>query len=331
MKLTYEEIVSVTRGTVEIEARDEAIHFFRFTKEQMEFYRGKGADWYQKAHATAGVILEFDTNSENLSLVVKLSPGSSRKYFVHSVFVNEERIGELAGEFQDGETEKICRGHFLLRKGFKRVRIVFPWSAASQLYELTLDDGASILPVRKAKKILLYGDSITQGYDAAFPENSYASQLVKMLDADGINKAIGGEVFSPALAGLKDDFTPDLITVAYGTNDWSRKSRAQFEQDSRSFFLQLRNHYPDTPILTLAPVWRSSIHEVKPFGSFHYIAEYFTRLQSEIENMAVIDCIDFIPHTPACYKDHVHPNDQGFAFYFKNLCAVLTKMLLKAT
>ena len=70
------------------------------------------------------------------------------------------------------------------------------------------------------KRILCFGDSISQGYDALYPSNQYTPQLAKLLDAEEYNKAIGGEIFRPELALARDDFEPEYITVAYGTNDW---------------------------------------------------------------------------------------------------------------
>ena len=50
------------------------------------------------------------------------------------------------------------------------------------------------------------------------------ARLADALGAEEVNKAIGGECFFPELAATKEDFQPEYITVAYGTNDWSRKS-----------------------------------------------------------------------------------------------------------
>ena len=62
--------------------------------------------------------------------------------------------------------------------------------------------------------MLMLGDSITHGYDAISPSNSYASLVADMLDANAINKGIGGEVFWPQFAAMLDNITPEIITVA---------------------------------------------------------------------------------------------------------------------
>ena len=79
-----------------------------------------------------------------------------------------------------------------------------------------LDDGATIEGLYRKYKMISFGDSITHGYDAIYPSLSYASQLAQNLDAEQLNKGIGGDIFFPALLDEKDAFEPDFITVAYG-------------------------------------------------------------------------------------------------------------------
>ena len=71
-------------------------------------------------------------------------------------------------------------------------------------------------------RLLAFGDSITQGVDVVHPSLAYAPTLARLMDADSRNKGIGGEVFFPALLEEKEDLDPDFVTVAYGSNDWSK-------------------------------------------------------------------------------------------------------------
>ena len=81
--------------------------------------------------------------------------------------------------------------------------------------------------------MIMFGDSITHGYDALNPSFSYANRLADLLNADFVNKGIGGERFFPTLAQLKDDIEPDYITVAYGTNDWAHSPKEVFDKNSK--------------------------------------------------------------------------------------------------
>ena len=320
--LTFEQIKKLVHGAAYIEEGDGGISFFRFTKEQPELYTVTCKDFYMKTSATSGISLEFDTDSNNMRLSVLVNKGSSRTYFTHSVLVDGKPFDELSGDI--GEQENVYfKKTFSLPEGVKRVRIQFPWSVASSLVSLELDNGAMAVPVLKKRKILMFGDSITQGYDASRPELAYAVRLADFLSADAINKGIAGEQFFGRLATLKEDFTPDLITVAYGTNDWRHGTKERFVRECTAFFKNLRESYPDTKIIALTPLWRVDIDNEQVIGEpLSFVTKFIKQTVRETENAVFIDCINLIPHRPKHYQtDGVHPIDSGFENYANNLCA----------
>ena len=326
MKLTFEQIRAAARGVARVEEVDGKINFFRFTAEQDAFYARRDKDFHRKSHATSGVILEFDTDSRTLGLSVEISSGSSRRFTAHSIFANGQRIGQLGSALAPELVHECYEDSFDLGNGTKRVKILFPWAACSKLMALTLDDGATFSPIQKKKTVILFGDSITQGYDAAIPENSYASQLVAALDANGINKAIGGEVFCPELASLPDAVTPDLITVAYGTNDWS--CFCALTADAAEFYRTLRKTYPATPIVALAPVWRADHNDRPDHTDFRLVAKTLAAIADEVENVRFIDCFGFIPEDTSLFSDlYLHPNDEGFRHYANGLIDALSDFI----
>ncbi len=315
-KLNLDEIIPLVHGASEVCEKDGKISLFRFTKEQRELYKTVSRDYYRKCFATAGITLEFDTDSENLTLSVSVNPGSSRRFFTHSVFVNGKRTGELSGDI--GEKENVFYTEaFTLGGGIKRIKIQFPWSVSSDILSLEIDDNAKITPVVKKRNILMFGDSITQGYDAVYPENAYAVKLADAAGAEIRDKAIAGERFFAELAKNKENFRPDIITVAYGTNDWCHSAKEEFETQCRSFFYNLRNSYPEAEIIAFTPVWRADIEDKKPISQpFGFISEYIKKVAENIPDIKVFDGIDFIPHDLRCYSpDGLHPNDAGFEHY----------------
>ena len=320
--LDYEQIKRLAHGVARVEEGDDGrISFHRFTKEQQELYKSVSDDFYVKSFSTSGVSLEFDTDSKNLGLSVSISKGSSRGFFTHSIFVNGNRIGELSGEINQELGHNPFGKQFCLGTGMKRVRIQFPWSVASKLVALELDQEAAIVPIRKERTVLMFGDSITQGYDAYAPEHTYAVQIADYMNAEARNKGIGGEQFRSDLALLDDEIKPDVITVAYGTNDWAHSTKEVFEQSCKAFYVNLRNTYPKARIVALTPIWRADIHEKKQIGvPLCYITEYIKQVSKNISDMIVLDCINFVPHSPQFYqKDGLHPIDDGFRHYAKNL------------
>ena len=318
--LNLEQIKKIVHGAALVEEGDNGISFFRFTKEQQELYKNSSEDFYTKTFATAGISLEFETESENLSLSVSVSKGSSRKFFTHSVFINSKRVDELSGDIGE-ENNLPFEKNFDLGIGIKRVKIVFPWSVESRLTALKLDDTAKVIPISKKCKVLMFGDSITQGYDAMLPESSYATEITNRLDAEAINKGIAGEQFFSNLASFKDDFKPDLITVAYGTNDWRHTTKEKFQTECKSFFENLRKTYPKTKIIAISPLWRADIDEKQEFGEpLSFVYDYIKSVSKSISDMAVIHGIDLVPHIEDCYQtDGLHPIDKGYKYYADNL------------
>lgn len=333
MKLSMEQIEKITKGAVRVLKESDGFHFYRFTGEQEEVYEKVKPDFWSKTFSTAGIRMEFKTDSKELFLKAVISEGSSRKYFSFDVFVNGEPVGyldnfsgvELPEKYNEadlpfGEFEKT----FTLGDGEKTVCIYFPWSVKAVIEEIAIDDDATLEPIEAKKKLLVYGDSITHGYDALRPSHRYASQIAEAFGFEEINKAIGGEQFFPELAEQEDDFVPDYIMIAYGTNDWDSVTREVFREHCEGFFDALTKNYPDTPIFALTPVWRKRESEDRVFGSFTDVDPFMREILKPYKNITVISGYEFIPKDISYFADKsVHPNDMGFEHYFTNLYAEL--------
>ncbi len=333
--LDYETVKSITFGAVRIE-EDNGLRFRRFTEEQENVYRKYRNDdsMLRKIFSASGVFLEFKTDSPRLYMEYDVKIASSRGYYAFDILCDGEKV-ESFTNIREGE--KLIGGEFVLsnekrsvdlKEGMKTVRIVFPWSAEPIVKAIGLEDNSVIEPVAEKKKLLMFGDSITQGYDAIYPTLSYAYILADMLGLESYNKAIGGEVFFPELAECKDDFVPELITVAYGTNDWSIISCDEFKENSRRFFELLANNYPGVKIFAITPIWRKDCEESRQMGRFEVVRNHIFDLAQKYDRVTAIDGFDFVPHDEGLYADlYVHPNAEGFGFYAKNLYNSIKKYL----
>lgn len=336
MKLNKNQIEKVTLGADRVTEDTDGFHFHRFTQEQEKLYEGRNPDFDKKVLSTTGVQLAFRTDSRELYLKIDVKPGANRTYFALEIFVDDEKVDtianfknarELSGtnyttmNFPLGVFEK----RISLGLGEKTVRIVLPWSMQTVIKEIALPVGATLEPVKPSKKWLIFGDSITQGYDALYPSNKYISRLVNYFGAEEYNKAIGGEVFFPELAETKEPFTPDQILVAYGTNDWNlAKTKELFLQRCKDFFRNLTNTYPHTPICVITPIWRGEWQETRPAGAFTDVDGLIRSMVETYENVTVVSGMDLVEHDIKYFADRrIHPNDEGFAQYYKNLLKVL--------
>lgn len=329
MELTLEQIKSIAFGAAYIDEKGGMISLHRFTAEQEDLYRTVSDDFYSKTFASAGIYLEFLSDSRELELFCFLTPASSRLFFSISVFVDGEPSDELKMSFADKENRTGYVG-----KAFKlgdtneqrKVTVYLPWSFCAQICKLAIDDGAYIKPVEKKTKMMIFGDSISQGYDAHSTHGSYASILSRMLDADARNKGIGGEIFRPELASLRDDdFRPDIITVAYGTNDWCAwESYESMQKNCDAFYGELVKNYPSAKIFALSPIWRKDFAEVTRVGEFDNAKEIIKKAAEKHSSIIFIDAYDFVPHSLDLMDDRfVHPNDEGFEHYANALYEVI--------
>ncbi len=339
MKLDLSQIRAITLGAEEVTLENDGFHFYRFNRRQMEYYQASSPnDFYIKCFATSGVQLRFSTDSENLHLDLDVTPGSSRTYFSVDVFVNGnmlDSIDNLTDHLpQDYTTVKLPLGAysktFDLGKGSKDVCVYLPWSVCVVLKDLILDDGAKILPLKPKHKLLAFGDSITQGYDAKHPSNKYITRLAGALDAEECNKAIGGEEFCPAIVEAEEGAAPDYIVVAYGTNDWSHSTRESLIRRCEAVYTTLREKYPNAKIIAMTPIWRLDWQLDKPVGPFHDVEQIIRKAVANLENVSVIRCFDLVPKDINYFADlRLHPNDAGFDHYFRNLYQAVSKVLEK--
>jgi len=334
MKLNFDEIKSITQGAARVEKSEKGICFFRFNEEEERVY--SSSDHLPKTYSTSGVQMLFRTDGDALGLKINTTSVTTRTYFAVDVFVNDKHVGALKN-FDEKEFEGIYttisftlgefEGKFELGTGEKTVRIVFPWSVVAELYEMNIDNATFVEPVKRPKTILMYGDSITHGYDALYPSQSYASRLAHSLDAEIFNKAIGGEIFFPELAEVKNDIEPDYVTIAYGTNDWNKTSKEVFEKNSRSFYENIKRNYPDAKIFAIAPIWRKDHTEYREFGEFKEVHGILESICKEV-GINYISGWDFVPKEESFFADlRLHPNDKGFEQYFKNLQKEMKKFL----
>jgi len=104
------------------------------------------------------------------------------------------RFAKLEGEAEAVKNEGAL--NIVLDGKLNRVTVFLPNLSKVKLYDAELRDSSRIIPAKKKGKILFYGDSITQGYDAIRPSKSYVNGFCFANDIEPINLGIGGDVFN---------------------------------------------------------------------------------------------------------------------------------------
>ena len=304
------------------------LHFQRFSEKQREVYALESQDWAVKTHSSASVTFDFVTDSDFITLKFDLYPGSSQKWgsidlYVDGVF--------YANRYADDLSIKLAG--FELPDGQHRVTVYFPWSAQTVVSEVHLSDGASIIPVEKDLKMLCFGDSITQGYTSKFTSLSYVNQAARALDAEVVNQGIGGYYFNEATIDESIlSCKPDIITVAYGTNDYSRYETAEeYAEHTGRYIRKLASLFPNTKILGILPIYRNDQnHQVRKLYRSYSIDDARAILRGHYEacpNGYVLEETG-IPHIPQAYApDFLHPNEFGFSLMSQGVIRKIQEIL----
>lgn len=323
MKLSTEQIKKLTRGASDVISEDGKIKFLRFTEREMPYVNNPNLLY------TAGIQLEFRTDGEILKLKINTTTITKCSFFCFDIFVNGKLIGcirnindeECIGNYAEKEyTVGTYEGEFELGKGDKTVRILFPHSVISDIINIEVTEPSYIEPVRKEKSLIVYGDSISQGFDAVHPSSAYAVRLADALDAELFNKTLGGGICNPELAIAGGDIDADYVVIAYGTNDWNTCERDVFVKNSDEFIKAISKNYPKAQIFVLSPIWRKSINDSKPFGSFSEVEKILVETCCRYERAIHIPGINLVPHDENLFGDlRIHPSDKGFEYYFENL------------
>ncbi|MBR2282514.1 MAG: SGNH/GDSL hydrolase family protein [Spirochaetales bacterium] len=306
---------------------DGFVHPLRYTEKQVAHLSAFSERQATRALASANITVELMTNSSHVGMFMRLLPGSSRESGAVEVFVN----GKQSGTFPL-INERDCSVDVALEGEMNKVTFYLPWSMQTEIEKIMVDDDSLVRRTgRRNKTIICMGDSITQGYMADEPTKTYVGRLSTHFDAEIINQGNGGYFLDEDLLDEDIGVKPDLVSFAYGTNDYSRNSDPEVIRGNlRSFLDKLTGIFPKTPIICITAPYRGSekhFNRVKDLGwGYDKLIEVFHEVCSGYSQVTVVD--DPVPHGQDCfYSDYTHPTALGFEHYFNKLRPVVKELL----
>lgn len=317
-QLTFEEIRALTHGADHMEPAADGIHFHKCTERQENAWKAIDPDFYPRALATTGVRLEFETDAE--AFTFEAPSGNRFEVLVNGLFDRQIRMNDLRAA---GSEPKAA---VPLGPGQKRVLFALPSHSEGVLASFSVENATFLRPVtyENESKILFIGDSITQGWNSQYDTFSFAYRTGLALNADFHICGIGGARYAPQTFE-KVNFDPDTVIVAYGTNDFSSKSRSAEENtaNANAYLELVRQAYGSCRVVVLTPIWRSDKDE-----------KWLTTARAAIADAArkrgfeTVDGDRLFPKNTAFFADnYLHPNDLGFSVYAERLTAYLTGRL----
>ena len=320
MTLNSKDLFGITFGALNIVEDDGYISFERFKQNQFDYYEKACESSYKRALHSASMVIDFTTDSENLSFAYKVSDHASRSWYSFDIYENDMMILHHTGDATEAIEGEITAK---LSRGMKRVRVYFPFSVKTYITKFTLDDGAAIISTQRKLNALVLGDSITQGYDGKYPSLHYVNQMVERYSMNYVNQAIGGEHFNENILDDIGAFTPDVITLAMGINDWASYQFDEIEKNADKYFSRLTEIYKDVPIIYISPIW------INREGNDTTLLPTIEMLESVASSYGahVIHGLDLVPHDAGMFSDGVHPSDLGFTESSKKLFPQIDKII----
>lgn len=331
---TNHALAPYVRGAVRLEELSDGLVIpRRFFSEQMEHFAQIGRQ--DRASSTAGVVIDFVTNGTEVALDCRvIQPLNPRHVLYRAVMLGEGTGGTapfgLAEEGNVDGIDLVVDGALVgtvapvdgtLRFAFDNhahdeveVRIYLPSIMTVAVGNLRTN--GSLKPVPSRGYLLALGDSITQGFICGRPSFSYPAQIASTLGLDLVNQAVAGHVFDEHALGsfsLWRGEAPEIIVVAYGTNDWSRmRSAGGLEGGAVAFLDRLSWYFPKVPTYVLSPLWRVDEHEPMPCGRpLTWMHQMLGRVCSRHRNMHVVDGYHGIPKDPTLFADaRLHPGPE---------------------
>jgi len=323
MILSKEQIKTIAKGVEHWEDGPEGgLIPRRFCTEQEEIYKSH-ALFFVRNRATSGVRLECRTDASALEMTLRAFAGSAKDWYGFDLKVDGKLWGHFEGTLQESD-----RIHWTcpLPQGEKHITLYLPCLTGVEILDVTLENATVCESVEYAERILVMGDSVTQGYTSHFPSMTYVAQMAAHRNADYLNQAIGGETFHPEIL-TPLEWQPTMAIISYGSNDWTKKTREQAAKDAEAFLNRFCQLWPGLPTVVLTPIWRADcMTKRKDDFRFEQIREIIEGIASCHPQINVISGAELFPQIEELFDDKLHPNELGYTLFAKRLCEALNSI-----
>jgi hypothetical protein len=323
MDLLEHQLEPYLQGVLRTEATERGVLFHRLTEAQVS-YVSRQPVFAAFARSPAGVRMGLVTNASFVDVTLCVPPGDAT---VPTVALDVEVDGVVTTHAQPVPAEGMAS--FTMRlfeaprdvdEGLCReVSVYLPYHRPVILEGLCVDDHATVDPLpRPARRLLMFGDSITQGAFASSGFASMATQLGRLLDMELLNQGLGGHMFDEQFVDAHLHFNPDVVVVAYGTNDWSMRTREQERRHVSAFVGRVRRTFSPqrTAVVVATPLWRHDGGRLGPGGTLADFCAGIAEAAAAVGGVQVIDGARLVPQRSEYFSDGVHLNDTG-----SSLCA----------
>jgi lysophospholipase L1-like esterase len=323
MNLLEHQLEPYLQGVLRTEATERGVLFHRLTEAQVT-YVSRQPVFAAFARSPAGVRIGLVTNSTFVDVTLSVPPADAT---VPNVALDVEVDGVVTTRSQPvpaGGAASFAQRLFEAPRDadeglYREVCLYLPYHRPLVLERLDVDDHATVDPLPKpGRRLLMLGDSITQGAFASSGFASMATQLGRLLDMELLNQGLGGHMFDEQFVDVRLHFNPDVVVVAYGTNDWSVRTREQEQRHVSAFVGRVRRTFSPqrTAVVVVTPLWRHDGGRLGPGGTLADFSTGIAEAAAAVGGVQIIDGLRLVPQRGEYFSDGVHLNDTG-----SSLCA----------
>lgn len=218
----------------------------------------------------------------------------------------------------------------------KECMLYLPLYNSIEDLEIGVDDNTSThitsIPSPFAKKVVIYGSSITQGASASRAGMSYTSRIGRALNWEIINLGIsgGGKMEKDAA-----HFTAAIDGDMYVLDCAANPSPQEITERTNYMVKHIRSLHPNKPIVMIQSVVRESGNfdptKEKMVGeqNSNFETEYKRLIKEEVKDLYLIYGKDLLGHDHEGTTDGSHPNDLGFTRMIDIIQPQLAKIMKK--
>lgn len=282
-------------------------------------------DTGERATLPIGVRLEFTTETATAVEIryraTVPGPTDALRDLAHG-FALWDRHGVVTEVFTEPAAEAVVRIGLGAGDGdgpFRGPFTIHPPENQSPLVLGLRGIGGALTPAPPAPRWVVHGDSITEGWWSTRPAHGWPAVAGRALGWDIVNLGYAGAArgelaTAEQLAGLP----ADVLTLAFGTNCWSRVpfSAPLLYETTRAFLELVRQGHPRTPLLLVSPVLRPDAERTPnklgaTLGALRDAMERAARdrIAAGDDRLAVLPGRDLLG--PEHLADGLHPNDSG--------------------
>ncbi len=321
MRLTPEQIRSITFGALSVTEELDGTHFKRCTDKQVAAWGALHPDLGERAGYSSGIVLDFHTSSKTLKIAT--SNGTSFDYYINGTLRATVNMKEL----RNTDTPFVLDLCDPLGDALDecRVTVCFPRGNDPAVIKcIELDDGATLCPHVYDKRFVFYGDSITQGCSSVVHSLCYTHMVSCFFNAECLNLGVGGGRFDASTVD-NVDYKPDVVIISFGTNDFTHhKTLDALSKKADEFMAAVKKQHADTAkhFFVISPLWRADLEK---WGENSEKGRTLSSLSdarkaiidaAQANGMIHIDGLSLVPPFPEYFRDeYLHPNDLGFGLY----------------